>query len=454
MAVLPQVEALAVNAFTPDGAGALSPRAAALIARREAVLGPAYHLMYRSPVELVRGEGVWLWDADGRRYLDCYNNVASVGHANPRVAAAVTEQLALINSHTRYLHESVVAYAEELVATFPGALDTLMLTCTGSESNDLAIRIARHRTGNQGVIVTRAAYHGNSAVTTVCSPSMGPAATAGVPWIRVAEPPDAFRFALELGVVAPASLAEWWADEVLLHCESLASEGIGVAALLVDTSFSSDGVLTDPAGFLAPAAEVVRSFGGVLIADEVQPGFGRLGESMWGFSRHGVEPELVTLGKPMGNGMPIGGVVGRRDVIDGFGREVRYFNTFGGGEVAVAAGSAVLAEIRERGLIENARLLGERMRAGVRAIAERSGGAIGDVRGAGLFTGAEFVRPGGLEPDPEEAIRVVNAMREAGVLISATGYFGNTLKIRPPLVIDEAGVDFFLDRLGEVVAPR
>jgi 4-aminobutyrate aminotransferase-like enzyme len=319
-----------------------------------------------------------------------------------------------------------------------------MFTCTGSESNDLALRIARHVTGRQGIIVTESAYHGGTVDVAACSPSMGDQVLEGVPWIRVVKAPDSYR-------VDTDDMSRWFADQIQAQITDLEEAGVGFAAFMADSVFSSDGVLPDPVPYLKAAADTVRAAGGLYIADEVQPGFGRLGESMWGFQRHGLQPDIVTLGKPMGNGMPVSGLIAADHVVEGFGGDLRYFNTFGGNPVSIAAAQAVLDVIRDEALIDNAAAMGKRLLAGVREIQAAAPG-IGDVRGAGLYLGVEFVSdPASKDPDPGTAIRVVNAMRERGVLISATGYYGNTLKIRPPLPLSAPDVDFFLEQLDGVM---
>src|SRR5215469_11753225 len=312
-----------------------------LAARRDAALGGAYRLFYARPVLFARGEGVYLYDQDGTAYLDAYNNVPSVGHSHPRVTEAVTAQLQTLNTHTRYLTTGVVDYAERLLATH--AIDGhAMFTCTGSEANDLALRIARHHAGGTGVIVTANAYHGVTAAIAELSPSLGPNIPLGRD-VRVVPGPAA-------GVNFTAAVAWAIAD--------LERHGVQLAAFLADSIFSSDGVFPDPAGFLAPIAEITRAAGGLYIADEVQSGFGRTGTHMWGYQRHGIAPDIVTMGKPMGNGLPIAGLVARQDVLDDFGRGVRYFNTFGGNPVCVAAASAVLDVLEAEMLPANAAATG------------------------------------------------------------------------------------------------
>ena len=428
-----------VNAHVP-GQGALSPEDAALVARRARVLGPAYRLFYETPVHLVRGEGVWLYDKDGNAYLDTYNNVASVGHCHPHVVAATARQSAILSSHTRYLHDLVLDYAERLLATFPAELGHVMFTCTGSEANDLALRIARAHTGGSGFIVTENAYHGVTHAIAGLSPSLDPGVNLGDHFrtIPASDPP---RLTRRLG---PA-----FAAEVQGAIDDLLRHGITPAALIVDTIFSSDGVFADPPGFLAAAAAAIRAAGGLFIADEVQPGFARTGDAMWGFQRHGLIPDMVSLGKPMGNGYPVAGLVIRPEVIAAFGAKARYFNTFGGNAVAAATAMAVLEVIEGENLQANAARTGGHFRDGLLALA-KSHPCLGPLRAAGLFLGQDIVAPDGTA-DAARTARIVNGLRAARVLISATGPRANVLKIRPPLVFSRANVDLFLDRLDSVL---
>ncbi|MBB1593871.1 aspartate aminotransferase family protein [Achromobacter sp. UMC46] len=433
-----------LNAFDPAAAGSLPAAERALIERRQRVLGTAYRLFYDNPLHIVRGEGVWLYDAAGERYLDAYNNVASVGHSHPRVVAAIAEQAAVLNTHTRYLHDGVVEYAERLVATFPSALSQAMFTCTGSEANDLALRIARSHTGASGVIVTELAYHGVTAAVAAVSPSLGKTVPLGVD-VRAVSAPDTYRH-------DPATIGAWFAARVQEAIDDMLRHGIRPAALLVDTVFSSDGVYTDPAPFLAPAVEAIRAAGGLFIADEVQAGFARTGSCMWGFQRHGLVPDIVTMGKPMGNGHPIAGVVARPEIFERFGRDARYFNTFGGNPVSSAAALATLDVIQDEGLQANAARTGAYLRDKFREMA-RKHPWIGDVRGDGLFMGIELVKDQGAKtPAPEETHRFVNLMREHRVLLSATGLRGNVIKLRPQLPFSLANADQLMQAADEVFA--
>ncbi|TXH37616.1 MAG: aminotransferase class III-fold pyridoxal phosphate-dependent enzyme [Rhodospirillaceae bacterium] len=431
-----------VNAYISGREGDLNARDADLIRRREKLLGPAYRLFYEQPLHIVRGEGVWLYDPEGNAYLDVYNNVASVGHCHPKVVEALTRQAGILNTHTRYLHETIVDYAERLLAKFPSELQHVMFTCTGSEANDLALRIARSYTKRTGFIVTKLAYHGLTSAVAELSPSLGDYVQRG-DHVRLVAAPDTYRGGRDIG--------EEFAAGVKAAIADMQAKGIEPAALLVDSIFSSDGIFPDPAGFLRPAVEAVRAAGGLYIADEVQPGFGRVGPAWWGFARHNLVPDMVTIGKPMGNGHPIAGAVMQPHLVEEFGNRSRYFNTFGGNPVSCAVGRAVLEVIEGEGLAENAGTVGKYMLDGLKTLAARHA-IIGDVRGAGLFLGVEFVKDRAIkEAAPEETARVVNDLRRRRILISATGPRANILKIRPPLVFSRENADMFLATMDDVL---
>jgi len=439
-------EILALNAFDPrslDGPG--SPRNVA-VERRLRSFGTGSVLFYREPIEMVRAEGVWMEDAAGKRYLDVYNNVPSVGHCHPHVVEAVSRQIGRLNVHTRYLNDVVDTYAERLLATLPDAIDNLVLTCTGSEANDLALRVAQAATGGTGFIVTETAYHGNTVAVTDVSPSSRPGRPLA-PHVIAVPAPDVYR-AEDDGAGARFARAVEEAIAVL------GERDLRVAGLIVDSIFSSDGVHADPAGFLKEAVTVVHGHGGLFVADEVQPGFGRTGDALWGFERHAVAPDIVTMGKPMGNGFPMGGMALRHDLLQAFNAADKYFNTFGGNPVAAAAGAAVLDVIRDEGLLANARNVGDYFRQSLREIANRHE-AIGDVRGAGLFIGLEFVGDRVAKtPAPDIASGVINGLRERGVLIGAAGAYGNVLKIRPPLCFTREHVDRVVEATDKVLGER
>ncbi|MBU2962639.1 aspartate aminotransferase family protein [Citreicella sp. C3M06] len=410
------------------------------VQRRLDNLGAASVLFYRQPIEMISAQGAWMQAADGTRYLDFYNNVPSVGHSHPEVVRAISAQIARLNTNTRYLVGVVDDYLEALKARLPEPLSNVILTCSGSEANDLALRVAFAATGARGVIVTQTAYHGNTALVTDVSPS---AMKRGAPpdWVETVPAPGSAAYGDDI--------AGGFAQAVTEAMARLAARGHGVAALLVDSIFSSDGVFADPPGFLRPAAKAVQAAGGLLIADEVQPGFGRTGGGFWGFERHGVAPDIVTMGKPMGNGFPMAGMAARPAHLQSFCAETGYFNTFGGNPVAAAAGLAVLRVIEAEGLQHNAASIGAQLMAGLQTIAKGSE-RIGQLRGAGLFLGVDLIRDGA--PDPVFTTQVIDAMRASGVLIGAAGRYGATLKLRPPLCLDAAEAAQFLDAFERAVS--
>jgi 4-aminobutyrate aminotransferase-like enzyme len=418
-----------------------------LLARRKRLLGPAYSLFYKEPLHIVRGEGAWLFDADGRRYLDMYNNVPHVGHCHPRVVEAIARQSSLLNTHTRYLHELVLDYAERLAGTLPDGLDVAMFSCTGTEANELALRIARAVTGGTGVIVTDYSYHGNSQAISEISTEY---ARDGLPPHVVGVPaPDTYR-----GRYRGDDAAERYADHVAQGMETLQSRGIRPAALVLDTIISSEGVVELPPGYLSRAAGHARNAGALFIADEVQPGLGRTGERFWGFELDHVVPDIVTMGKPMGNGHPLAATVTRSDIAAAFARDTRYFNTFGGNPVSAAAGIAVLDVLREEQLQQNALGVGQRLLSGLGRVSERHE-SIGDIRGTGFFIAVELVTDRkSREPATAYAASVVEALRNEGVLTNTIGRDENILKLRPPMVLAEEDADMFLDIFDRVLRSR
>jgi 4-aminobutyrate aminotransferase-like enzyme len=439
---------LGLNAFDPAGTRGLGSALEESIRQRANLFGAASVLFYDKPLNLVRGKGCRLYDADGVAYLDAYNNVPSVGHCHPHVAEAAARQFSELNIHNRYLHQGIIDYAERLTSTLPGPLSNITFTCTGSESNDLALRLAATFTGARGVIVTESAYHGNTALVTEVSPSLIKHASSA-PFVRLIPAPDSYR-------VPPEKLSETFAAHVTAAIADLESCGAGFSALLVDSIFSSDGVFADPPGFMRVAVEAVHRAGGLFIADEVQCGFGRTGAALWGFERHGVLPDVVTMGKPMGNGYPLGAVVTRPEILDAFCAKFGYFNTFAGSPVAAAVGQAVLDVIQREGLMDNALRVGERLKRDLEKLSLRHP-VIADVRGAGLYIGVELVeegpgRSGAPEPAAAMVKAVLNGLRERRVLIGAAGRYGNVLKIRPPLCFSSANADELVAALDDTLA--
>lgn len=399
-----------------------------ILARRQRALG-ASPLFYTEPLSLVRGEGVYLYGDDGRRYLDCYNNTPCVGHCNPRVVDAMARQASILNVHSRYVSDVVVDYAERLLGTFETKFDQVMFTCSGSEANDQALRIARLLGPGRGIICTNFAYHGNTAAVDQISPLFHHHRQYFTE-VRAISYPDSYR---PLRGLSGDALIQAYLDELQAAIDSFDEAGIGLAGLIFCSVFANEGLPTVPAGLLAAASALVRKAGGLVISDEVQAGFGRSGR-MWGHELMGFTPDIVTMGKPMGNGFPIAALVSRADLLDAYRSRVFYFNTFAGAQVVVAAAGAVLDEIAERGLIDNAQRVGDYIRAGFARLAERHD-IIGDIRGSGLWIGVEMVRDRRTRtPAPDDTARLVNLLKDAGCLVGRIGEYDNVLKIRPPLV--------------------
>jgi 4-aminobutyrate aminotransferase-like enzyme len=418
-----------------------------LMARRARLLGAGAPLFYDEPLHIVRGEGVWLYDAAGRAYLDVYNNVPVVGHCQPDVVAALTRQASTLNVHTRYLHETILDYGERLVARLDPSLSMILFVCTGSEANDQALRIARLHTGGEGVICTNLTYHGNTSAVDEISPLFHGGLTRS-PRVRAFPFPDSYR---PLGGLAGEALADAYVAEIDRAIASFAEAGVGFAGMLVCPVFANEGLPDVPPGFMRKAVERVRAAGGLFIADEVQAGFGRTGR-MWGHELAGVLPDIVTMGKPMGNGHPLAAVVARADLIEEFRARVMYFNTFGGNPVSCAVGNAVLDVLDRERLVDNARDVGSYVRAGLARLQQRHT-MMGDIRGHGLWVGVELVRDRATkEPATEESRRAINLMKERGVLMGRIGQFDNVLKMRPPLPFSRANADLLLATLDEVLA--
>jgi 4-aminobutyrate aminotransferase-like enzyme len=395
-----------------------------LIERRKRAMGPAYSHFYKEPLYLTRGEGVWLFDNDGRKYLDCYNNVPSVGHCHPYVVDAVATQIATLNTHTRYLHHAIVEYAEMLAATLPGDLSVCTLVCTGTEANDLAYRIARTVTGNDGAICTVGAYHGNSTLVSELSPEferLRPRPDFVVDII----PPDVYRGPFGKD---DADYVQKYADLVDDGITELAEKDHRPAMMIIDSIYDAAGVHTPPPEYQQNAYEKVRAAGGLVVCDEVQSGLTRMGDNYWGFMDSGVVPDIVTMGKPVGAGHPFGN------------------------PVSATAGKAVLEIVERENLLANVKRSGDYLIAGFRKLADKYD-LIGDIRGKGLFLAVELVRSRDTkEPASSEAATVVELMRESGVLLALIGEQRNTLKLRPPLVFTTEHADIALAALDDALS--
>lgn len=420
-----------------------------LIRRRQAHFGGSM-LFYHDPVNIVRGEGVWLFDQHGKKYLDCYNNVASVGHCNPRVVKALTEQASQLNTHTRYLHETVIDYAEQLTATFPGNLSVCLFVCTGTEANELAMRIARAVTGNTGAIVMDYSYHGNSTLMSEMS-TMAYLDKKCPNHVVAVEPPNTYRgIHLVDSENTSESVSKEYARLVDCAISELNEKGLGTAAFMCDAMFDSQGGLEAPKDYFQQVYKKIRSAGGLCIADEVQPGFARTGK-MWGFENYGVVPDIITLGKPMGNGHPIAAVVTTPEIMSRFSNSAIYFNTFGGNPVSAAVGQAVLSEILENNMVDHVNKTGGYLRSQLELLAEKHP-IVGNVHGLGLYQAIDLVldRESRL-PATKLASQIPDAMKDAGILIGLSGRYGNVLKIRPPLVFNRSNVDQLVDALDKVL---
>jgi len=418
-----------------------------LAARRERALGAGAPLFYTTPLHIVRGDGVHLFDADGRRYVDMYNNVPCVGHGNATVAQAMARQQATLNVHSRYLHEGIVEFAERLTKLHTGTIESVVFSCSGTEANEVALRMARVATGKRGIVCTNATYHGNSEAVGIMTRARADQAVGSD--IRAIPFPEMYRPLAPN--VSQAVLADAYLDRLQKAIAGFDADGVGFAGLIVCSIFANEGLPDVPRGFMARAAEMVRAAGGLVIADEVQAGYCRTGR-WWGYEVTGFTPDIVVTGKPMGNGLPLAATAARKSLVDGFRAATRYFNTFASSPLQAAVGMAVLDVIERDGLRENAGSVGAALKL---ALLERKPrcAAIGDVRGQGLFIGIEMVTdPASKTPDRNRAVDVVNRLKDKGYLTSNAGAFGNVVKIRPPLVFQQSHAAEFLDAFDATIA--
>lgn len=433
-----------------------------ILEARRRHLGPTLSIAYRAPLKIVRGSGQFLYDHQGQAYLDCVNNVPHVGHCHPRVVAAGQQQMAVLNTNTRYLHDLLVDYAQRLTATLPDPLSVVYFVCSGSEANELALRMARTHTGRRDVVVVDGAYHGNTSALVDMSPYKfdGAGGEGAKPWVHKTLLPDPYRGRFRavdtepedraspprgddpdpFEYLPPDELGARYAGQVLEVLERMGREGRLPAAFFCEPLLGCGGQIVPPAGYMAEVFEHVRRAGGLCVADEVQVGFGRVGSHFWAFESQGVIPDIVTLGKPMANGHPMAAVVTTPTVAESFVTGMEYFNTFGGNPVSCAIGMAVMDVIEEEGLQENALRVGNRLLDGLTELKDRHG-LIGDVRGMGLYLGVELVEDRATRtPAPDKAARVKERLREHHLLLSTDGPADNVLKIKPPLVfsLDDA----------------
>lgn len=427
----------------------LPPKSETLAARRKR-LGGNLSIAYRDPVKIVRGVAQYLFDEDGRRYVDAYNNVPHVGHSHPRVVRAAHEQLDVLNTNTRYLHDAVSRLAERICETLPAPLSVCYFVNSGSEANELALRLARAHTGKRDMIVLEAAYHGNTTTLIDISPykHAGPGGLGAPDWVHTVPIPDVYRG--EHKTEDPLA-GEKYAAHVQRIANRLVKGGTGLAGYIAESLPSVGGQIVFPRGYLAAVYRHVRAAGGLCIADEVQTGYGRIGTHFWGFESQDVVPDVVVLGKPMGNGYPIGAVITTPEIAVSFDNGMEFFSTFGGSTVSAAVGLAVLDVVQEEKLQEHALKVGDHMLGALRPLCDRHS-IVGDVRGSGLFLGVELVRDRvTLEPAGEEASFVANRMREEGILLGTDGPFHNVVKIRPPMPFSTADADELAATLERVL---
>ncbi len=419
-----------------------------IIALRRRHLGYNLSISYRQPLKIVRGQGQYLYDEGGRRYLDLVNNVCHVGHCHPHVVAAAQRQMAVLNTNTRYLHDNIVEYVLRLTATLPEPLSVCYLVCTGTEANDLALRLARSHTGSREIIVLDHAYHGHSPSLVEISSykSEGPGGQGLAGHAHRVSMPDVYR-----GPHRGTDAGRCYADEVAEAVAAIAGTGQR-PAFLAESLIGCGGQVMPPDGFLEESYRAVRQAGGVCLADEVQVGFGRVGSQRWAFELQGVVPDIVTLGKPIGNGHPLAAVITTPEIAASFDTGMEYFNTFGGNPVSCAVGLAVLEVIEQENLQQHAARTGSFLLDGLRELQERHR-LIGDVRGRGLFIGVELVRDReSLDPAADEAEQVIEEMKDRGYLLSTDGPLHNVLKIKPPMVLQDTDVKELLGNLDEVMA--
>ncbi|MER7251231.1 aminotransferase class III-fold pyridoxal phosphate-dependent enzyme [Kribbella sp. NPDC000426] len=422
-----------------------------VLATRDRRFARSQRSYYERPMQLVGGRGAWLYDEFGRGYLDVMNNVSHVGHSNPRVVEAATAQMWQLNTNSRFLYRGIAEYAERLTALLPDPLEVVFLVCSGSEANDLAVRIARTVTGRRDVLVVDGAYHGNTSVLTGLSPNRykGPGGTGPDPTTHEVQQPNRYRG--PFGYDDPDAGSKYAAD-VRRQVDRLTARGTPPAAFIAESAMGTAGSIFYPDGYLEQAHASVRAAGGLCIADEVQVGFGRFGDVFWGFEGQGVVPDIVTMGKPIGNGHPMAAVVTTREIADAFDTGMRYFNTFGGNPVSCAIGTAVLDEISEHGLQAHAASTGRVLDDRLRELAGRHA-LIGDVRAHGMYVGIELVRDRATkEPAPQEALLVSELMKDEGMLVYPTGPAENVLKVKPPLAFTPADAELFTEVLDQVLS--
>lgn len=418
-----------------------------LIQYRKQHLGKSLSLQYKTPLKMVRGDGVWLIDHLGKKYLDTVNNVAHVGHEHPNVVKAGQQQMAVLNTNSRYLHENINELAKELIETLPPELNVLHFVNSGSEANELAIRMAKANTGKKDIIASEVGYHGNTNICVDISSYKfdGKGGNGAPEHTHIFPLPDTFR-----GKYRGENTADQYAEEVQKCIDSIHQKGRGVGAFIIEPIISCGGQIELPKGFLSKAYESIRNAGGLCISDEVQVGCGRMGKTFWGFQLHDVVPDIVTIGKPLGNGHPLAAVACTQEVADKFANGMEYFNTFGGNPVSCAIGTEVLRTVKREKLQENALEVGEYLKTKLKTL-QKEFPIIGDVRGQGLFLGIELV-DSELNPLADQTDYLANRMKDHGILMSTDGPDHNVLKIKPPMVFSKENAEDVLYCLQRILA--
>lgn len=417
-----------------------------LIERRDRAFGIGAPLFYDQPLHLVRGEGVYLFDADGRRYVDLYNNVPCVGHCHPRVVEAIARQAGTLNVHSRYIHDGAITLAERIAGLHGPQIESVLFGCSGTEAIEVALRMARFATGRSGIVCTNATYHGNSelvgALTHVGSAQPESDAVHAFPF------PETYRPIRE--GLSEEELCDAYLERLEDAIRRFEASGTGFAALIVCSILANEGLPDIPAGFMEKACALAHAAGGLVIADEVQSGYGRTGR-WWGYESEGFVPDIVVTGKPMANGIPLSSTAASHDLMNTFREKTHYFNTFASSPLQAAAGLAVIDVIEDEGLLESVSRVGAAFKEGLIARKDASP-VIGDVRGRGLFLGVEIVKPGTREPDSKRAVAICNALKDSGYLTSHAGAHRNVVKIRPPLVFGDEHAKGFLEAWDDVIA--
>jgi len=410
-------------------------------------LGPSLSVSYDEPLHIVHGKGQYLFDSKGNRYLDCVNNIQHVGHCHPKVVEAAQEQYKKLNTNTRYLDGTIVNYAKNITSTLPDGLDVCFFGNSGSEANDLALRMARQFTGEKTTIVLDGAYHGNLFSLIEISPYKhnGPGGNGAPNFVYTLPMPDSFR-----GKYRGVDCGEKYAQEMQATINEIQNKGKKVSTFIAEALMGCGGQLVLPKGFLKKVFNLVRAAGGICIADEIQIGFGRVGSHFWGFETDGVVPDIVTMGKSMGNGHPLSAVVTTRKIADSFNNGMEYFNSFGGNAVSCAVGQAVLDVIKEEALQENALEVGNYLLNQLKNLQDQHD-LIGQVRGRGLFIGIELVKDE-LVPAQAEAQTIVNQMKNKGLLLSTDGPEHNVIKIKPPLLFNKKNADELVEKIDKRIS--